>query len=53
MVKLLDAGVYRCKKCGNKERIKQSGKYVKAPIKCANCGVEGPFEMMCNEKYFR
>jgi hypothetical protein len=52
-VTILDIGVYRCKNCGTYSKVRQNGIYVKAPIACQFCHVEGPFEMITEENIFR
>lgn len=50
--KFLTVGVYVCEKCGNKEKVEQTGLYVKAPKSCAKCGAVGPFRMVREENVF-
>lgn len=52
MTRVLDAGAYLCKNCGNITRIEQDDVYVKAPVICKTCKSVGPWELLLEESIF-
>jgi len=45
----VEVAAYQCKPCGHLTTVAQTGQFLKAPISCPNCGVEGPF-IFCEEQ---
>ncbi|MCL2134456.1 MAG: minichromosome maintenance protein MCM [Candidatus Bathyarchaeota archaeon] len=46
--------VYKCKRCGAKNTVEQTGQFLKAPIVCMEsaCGKDGPFDFVQEESTF-